>query len=83
MSIVNMVGTYCAVVVGIGVSVGAMINIPLGTVVGMPIETVFCISYFIFDDDIPLKKCDTFWLADNICTMYSFAASMCSPNCRH
>jgi hypothetical protein len=27
------------------------------------------------DENLQLeKKCDTFWLADNICTMYSFAA---------
>jgi hypothetical protein len=38
-----MVGTSCAVVVGVGVSVGAMINIPQDNVVGRSIETVVCI----------------------------------------
>jgi hypothetical protein len=45
-----MVGISYAVVVGVGESVGAMINIPQDNVEGRSIETFVCILNLIFDE---------------------------------
>jgi hypothetical protein len=45
-----MVGISCAVVVGVGESVGAMINIPQDNVEGRSIDEVVCILNLIFDE---------------------------------
>jgi cytochrome c oxidase assembly protein Cox11 len=46
-----MVGISYAVVVGVGKSVGAMINIPQNNVESRSIETVDCILNLIFDEN--------------------------------